>query len=224
MLKSRGWDKAELHLGPGLLTQSLENPRSERKGGQRARVCTHTALKRNVGFCGLGFSPLSKHAASHASRGCASVCWGWEGRGCRAACHSSDISQRRPKHCLCEEAPSPVRSPAVSSEPSFCELLPWNEMRSGGGNRASVPGDMTHSVAYEDLYVCLKFLKHPFCANGDSLCSVGSKIKIEKIKSLHVCDTACLNVTCPLWGLKRIFWSNVLSKCYLLHTPVGDSQ
>lgn len=83
MLKSRGWDMAELHLSPGLLSQSLENPCSERKEGQRARVCTHTALRRNVGFCGLGFSPLSKHAASHASRGCASVCRGWEGlQGC----------------------------------------------------------------------------------------------------------------------------------------------
>lgn len=76
----------ELHLNsPGLLTQSLENPCSARKEGQRSRVCTHTALKRNVGFCGLGFLPLSKHA-SHASKGCASVCWGG-GRGWVAGLH-----------------------------------------------------------------------------------------------------------------------------------------
>lgn len=30
------------------------------------------------------------------------------GRGCRVACHSSDISQRRPKHCICEEAHEPL--------------------------------------------------------------------------------------------------------------------
>lgn len=32
----------------------------------------------------------------------------------------------------------------------------------------------------------------------DKLCFVGSKIKVEKVKSLHACDTAYTNVKRPL--------------------------
>lgn len=55
-------------------------------------------------------------------------------------------------------------------------------------------------------------------------CFVGSKIKSGKIKSLHTCDKVYFNVKCPLQGIKKFFWSNALSKCYKLHSPLGDSQ
>lgn len=73
--------------------------------------------------------------------------------------------------------------------------------------------------------MCLTFVRHPFGDDGDKLSSVGSKIKTEKLKSLHACDTAGLHVAGPLWGLK-MFWSNVLSECTkgVLRTPAGDSQ
>lgn len=107
-------------------------------------MCTHTALKRNVGFCDLGFLPLSKHV-SHASKGCASPCWG-RGGGELQSCYV--IPKPFYKGGQSTEPVMKLTSPfsfsGVSSEPNFSELLTWNEIRPDGGNWASVPCDMTH--------------------------------------------------------------------------------
>lgn len=131
-------DVVELHLNrPALLTPSLENPCSARKEGQRSRVCTHTALKRNVAFCGLGFS--SPFWARFACQPRACSCVSGAGRGWVAGLPV--IPKPRYKGGQSTEPglklTSPFWSSAVSSEPSFRERMTWNETLCNGGNWAS---------------------------------------------------------------------------------------
>lgn len=104
----------------------------------------------------------------------------------------------------------PFCSSSVSSEPSFCKGTTRNEAQPDGGNRASVRCNTTCQMAYCELYVRFCDKRH-----GQALCFVHSKIKIEKIKALHACDTVYPDVKCPLWRMKKDF----LVKCFkqMLH-------